>query len=248
VSTNDGPQASSLRSINWTRIEKFVGFGRRQAPIVFVGMEEGLKAPDTLDDDLAIRSTYENPIMDLKEAHRGIAGTQHYFEADRAPRQPTWRVMADLMLRRSGVENPTGPERRRYRALRLGRSDGDTLLTELLPYPHPKTRHWLYARFGKFSTRKDYERALLPARKSLLRRILGEHERELVVCYGKAHWSRYEELFDERSWTQIGPFRIGRGDGARVVLTTHFSGRGFNSDLQLAQFAAVALDKSQNRH
>ena len=94
--------------INWKRIEEFVGFGRWDSPVVFIGMEEGLKNAGALDEDLAIRSRYELPIMDLKEAHLGIAGTEKYFDPDRAPRQPTWRVMADLMLRRAGNDAPTG--------------------------------------------------------------------------------------------------------------------------------------------
>jgi len=84
--------------IDWERIEKFVGFGRADAPVIFIGMEEGLKSAEALDEDLAIRSRYEQPIMDLREAHKGIAGTENYFDPDRAPRQQTWRVMADIMF------------------------------------------------------------------------------------------------------------------------------------------------------
>ncbi|HEV2738689.1 MAG TPA: hypothetical protein VGU66_08935 [Candidatus Elarobacter sp.] len=131
----------TLPSIDWQRIENFVGFGRRDAPVVFIGMEEGLKKADELDEDLAIRSTYESPVMDLKEAHRGIAGTDRYFDPDRAPRQPTWRVMADLMLRREGNASPTGADRRRYRALHLGRYDGDRCWRSCCPIriPSPQT-------------------------------------------------------------------------------------------------------------
>ena len=207
---------SQISSIVWERIENFVGFGRRDAPVVFIGMEEGLKEAGDLLADLAIRSTYEHPVMDLKEAHRDVAGTERYFDPDSAPRQPTWRVMADLMLRREGSKSPTGDERRRYRALRLGRSGGDTLLAELLPYPHPKNSDWLYKPFGKFETRADYENSLLPERKRLLSGVLGETRREL---------------------------RLADANGARVLLTTHFADRGFNTDVQLEELARVALQR-----
>lgn len=226
--------------IDWERIERFIGFGRRDAPVVFIGMEEGLKDAGALDEDLAIRSNYESQVMDLREAHRGIAGTERYFDPDRAPRQPTWRVMADLMLRREGLTSPTGEDRRRYRALRLGRSDGDTLLAELLPYPHPKASDWLYERFGKYRTREAYIDALLPRRSRLLRDVLAEAPREVVVCYGKTHWPHYQALFDEVNWRDKGPFRIGEAGRARVILTTHFSDRGFNTEEQLAAFARIA--------
>lgn len=228
--------------IAWKRIEEFVGFGRRDAPVVFIGMEEGLKNAAALDDDLAIRSTYETPIVDLKEAHAGIAGTENYFEPDRAPRQPTWRVIADLMLRRElPGTTPSGQDRRRYRATRLGRWDGDTLLTELLPYPHPKRSDWLYARFGKYATRDDYERDMLPQRKRLLRAVIGAAERELVVCYGKGNWPQFQELFDGVTWTDAGAFRVGGVSATRIVLATHFSGYGFNTDVQVAELASIAL-------
>ena len=236
-------QVAEPSPINWARIERFIGFGRRDAPVVFIGMEEGLKDAARLDEDLMIRSSYATPVMDLKEAHRGIAGTEHYFDPDFAPRQPTWRVMADLMLRREGNLSPDGNDRRRYRALHLGRSGegGDTLLTELLPYPHPKTSDWLYARFGKFGTREAYEREMILDRIELLRGVLAESPRELVVCYGKQHWEHYQELFKETSWVDDGSFRIGLSGNTRVVLTSHFSSRAFNTDDQLARLYAVAF-------
>jgi hypothetical protein len=228
-------------AINWKRIEGFIGFGRRDAPVVFVGMEEGLKDAGALDEDLLIRSGYATPVMDLKEAHRGIAGTERYFDPDFAPRQPTWRVMADLMLRRAGNLSPNSDDRRRYRALHLGRAHGDTLLTELLPYPHPKASDWLYKRFGKFRTREDYVREMLPSRIELLRGVLAESNRQLVVCYGKAHWEHYQRLFQARTWADEGSFRVADAGITRVVLTPHFSSLAFNTDAQLAQLHAVTL-------
>jgi hypothetical protein len=230
-------------NINWKRIEEFIGFGRRDAPVVFIGMEEGLRDPDALLEDLNVRSSYRDAVMDLAEAHRGIAGTERYFEPDHAPRQPTWRVMADLMLRREGDGHPTGEQRRTYRALRLGRANGETLLTELLPYPHPKRSDWLYGRFGRYQTREAYSEALLPARVDLLRCVLDEAHRELVVCYGKDAWAEYSLLFDGVTWIDDGRFRRGMLGATRIVLTPHFSGRDFNTDEQLAALANVALDQ-----
>ena len=226
--------------IDWDRIEKFIGFGRRDAPVVFIGMEERLTSDDALDDDLAIRSRYESPVMDLREASPGSAEAERYFDPDRPPRQPTWRVMADLMLRRDGAAHPTTEERRQYRALRLGRADGDTLLAELLPYPHPKSSDWLYERFGKFHTRAEYATKMLPERIRMLREVISESRRELVVCYGKTNWSEYEALFYDLSWCDDGDFRVAQGS-MRVVLTPHASGRAFNTDAQLERLAAIAV-------
>lgn len=213
---------------------------RVEAPVVFVGME-CLKEVGGLDEDLAVRSGYENPIMGLIDAHKVIAGTENYFDPDRAPRQPTWRVTADFMLRRDGDPSATGADRRRYRATRLGRSDGKSLLTELLPYPHRKSSGWLYERFGRLQTRADYGKAVLPERKRLQRSVIATATRELVVCYGKSNWRQFQELFDGVAWEDVGPFRVGAAGATRIVLTIHFSGYGFNSDAQLEELANVAL-------
>ncbi len=232
---------SSLPFIDWERIESFVGFGQPDALVVFIGLEEGLKCEDALLEDLTVRSTYSEPVMDLMKAHEGIAGTEDYFNPERAPRQPTWRVMADLMERRGGNPAPTGQDRKRYRTLDLGRSHGETLLTELLPYPHPKTRHWLYARFGSYLTRAEYETARLPVRTRMLRNVLSEADRDLIVCYGKNGWPDFKALFDDVDWRPDGIHCVGTWRGTRVVLTNHFSRSDFNTDEQLADLARVAL-------
>jgi len=226
--------------LDWQRIESFVGFGRRDAPVVFISMEEELKRAEGLDTDLAIRSTYEAPIMDLEVAHRGIPGTEHYFEPNRAVHRPTWRVMADLMLRRKGHEDPTAAERRIYRALELGRSHGESLLAEMLPYPRPKGSDWLYGRFGRFTTREAYENTMLPKRTHLLRTVLSESSRELIVCYGRSHWTNFRDLFDV-TWTTDRKFSIAQEGETRIVLARHFSGHDFSTHAQLAELARVAL-------
>ena len=240
-----GDEAAPVPFIDWERIENFVGYGSATAPVVFIGMEEGLKDETRLLEDLLVRSRWPDRVMDLEKAHDGIAGTELYFDPARAPRQSTWRVMADLMLRWEGNRDPSRTDRKRYRALSLGRSDGKTLLAELLPYPnkrYEKGERWLYRQFGKYDNRDDYEKAMLGPRKALLRDALSWHSRDLVVCYGKHHWEHYEELFDGLRWRAVGrKFRVGEGGAGRVILTTHFSDRGLNTDQQLAEMAASAI-------
>jgi hypothetical protein len=232
---------NASRDFDWDRIETFVGFGRLDAPVVFIGIEEGLENASALPEDLRVRSTYEARVMDLKAAHREIAGTEHYFDPERAPKRPTWRVMADVMLRREGHAEPTGTDRRRYRALHLGRTHGDSLLVELLPYPHPKSHDWLYAGFGKYLTREAYEMDQIPRRITLLRDALGEHEHHLIVCYGKGRWPEFQRLFADVIFAGDELMRVGHVGRTRIVLTHHFSRETFNSGEQLAAFARVAL-------
>jgi hypothetical protein len=229
----------------WSRIERFVGYGNRNAPIVFIGMEEGLSNPRNLNDHLEARARFR-PTMDLKSAHDGISGTERFFDA-RDPRcQRTWRPMSDLMLRREGTV-PSREDRNFYQANRLGRSRGDTLLMELLPYPHVRSTHWVYR--NRYRTRDEYESNILPERLKLLRAELSSRQRDLVICYGKRKWRHFKTLMEmafrlqNDDWRprQSGSLQVATTQNTRIVLTCHFSSRHFNSDRQLNQFARVAL-------
>jgi hypothetical protein len=245
VSNVNSVQMKNKTEIDWERIENFVGFGCRDAPVIFVGIEEGLTGDGETDlcEDLKIRSSYAE-VMDIKEAHRGIAGTERFFDPHRVRSQPTWRRMCDLMLRRDGVLAPTRDERKQYQALRLGRSNGDTLLVELLPVSAQEKGDWLYEKFGRYSTRPKYEEAMLPKRKEMLRRVLGQSHRELVLCYGKEDWRHYQALFDKARWTERGRLQVATISGTRVILADHLSSKFFNSSDQMATLAKIAWELS----
>jgi hypothetical protein len=221
-------------AIDWNCIEHFVGFGNPSAIVAFVGMEEGLQRDTELDADLELRSTYE-PYMDLVAA-QGDLGVGTFFGPN-AVTQRTWRPMCHLMLRRQGVAAPTNVRRRRYQADELGRADGQSLLTELLPYPHSDARQWLYSRFGRFHCRSDYEADLITRRQELLRNALAKGNAELVVCYGKHHWRHFKGIFPTLAWSEDGPFEYGRTGNAKILLAPLFSSRAYNSGGQLQRFA-----------
>jgi hypothetical protein len=229
--------------IDWERIEQFIGYGRIDAPVVFIGMEEGLADQEALKEDLRVRSTFE-PVMDLEAAHRGIVDGQSLF-SDSPRRQPTWRVMADVMLHYEGAL-PIDPSqralaRKKYRAKRLGRSDGNSLLMELLPYPHKKASSWLYSAFGRFQSRSQYLSEVLPNRLRILETALRSANRTVILCYGRSNWEVYKLLFPEVQWSAVDRFERGRWHNATVLLTNHFATKYFNSDAQLDQLSLVAL-------
>jgi hypothetical protein len=68
--------------IDWRRIEQFIGYGQPAAPVVFVGMEEGLADESALHDDLLRRSQFD-PLVDVREAHKGIADGETLFTDNR---------------------------------------------------------------------------------------------------------------------------------------------------------------------
>lgn len=156
----------------------------------------------------------------------------------------TWRPMCHLMLARDRVKAPDRQARNAYQAMHLGRSHGQTLLAELLPYPHSHTRHWLYRR--RYPKRKAYEAALLPKRLKLLSRVLTEHSRQIIVCYGKTRWPDYKRLISQAygkvNW---GAHKSLSAEKAivgkmRILLVHHLSRGPFNSDAELAAFVRLA--------
>jgi hypothetical protein len=225
---------ASPDGVDWDRIERFIGYGRRDAPVVFLGMEEGLEPGTDLAAELRLRSRYAHDVMDFKEASEGSGASTRLFDPEQAPSRRTWRVMADVMLRREGLADPTLPDRRRYQALRLGRSDGDCLLAELLPYPHARSSDWLYPQ--RYPDRDIYEREMHGQRMELLKAVLSAAQRELIIAYGKRNWSAYAQLFPGASWSNTGHFRSAKVSGTTIILSPHFTCSRFNTDIQLRSF------------
>jgi hypothetical protein len=231
--------------IDWKRIEDFIGYGNLEAPLVFVGVEEGLAKPEALQQDLLWRSTFSH-VMDAKEAHDGLADGQILF-SNKPRRQPTWRVMADVMLRFNGEtyknKADRAKSRREYRPRALGRSIANSLLIELLPYPNKKKSAWPYG--DRFPTREEYAEALLPKRLALISDALAQYPREVIICYGQSDWLLFKRLFPPNTaWKPIkgryNNFEVATWQGAKVTLAYHFS-RYFNTDEQLDELSTVAL-------
>jgi len=233
--------AAQPSMINWPKIEQFIGYGRLDAPAVFIGMEEGLADEADLQSDLQLRSTFD-PVMDLEKAHEGIVNGASLF-SDSPRRQPTWRVMADLMLHFEGRTFSSAEERasarRTYRAKRLGRTDGGALLAELLPYPHRNIGSWLYPE--RFHDRETYVAKILPQRISLLDSVLVGSPRKAIICYGRGDWPKYKQLFAGVKWSTKDRFECASWMNAKITLTDHFVTQYFNTDNQLDELTAVAL-------
>lgn len=213
--------------ILWSRIEQFIGYGRADAPVVFLGMEEGGNN-DRLYEDLIGRSRLAQ-----------------FSEIKHQPTtQRTWRPMCDLMLRRGGIVNPTKQERLIYQQEQLGKRDGKTLVAELMPYPSRRASDWPEIYAQRFPNRKSYLEGLAPKRSKLLRDLFRAAPRELIVCYGKEHWNHYRSIFDLPAKPgSLAQVEVCEWGSTRIVFAPHFSGRAFNSETQLADFARLALSR-----
>lgn len=195
----------------------FVGYGRLDAPTWFLGMEEGRS------EDAARRLQCQlqlGQVADLRQAHLDVFQFMRFHGAQ--PKiQATWGTMCKIMLLLAGTE-PTTDLVRHYQAHRLGRLDGETLLTELLPIASPNAGMWDYASLlPSFPDRRTYERLVLPRRVELLRGLIEQHRPRLLVCYGATHWDAYRRLFPGAVWKARPPFEVKQGTPT-VILAHHF--------------------------
>ena len=188
----------------------FEGFGRFDAPVWFLGMEEAGGNPELLHR----RSTW-NSVMDLRDAHINSLGITKHHEGTVAL-QSTWRRMCALMVLAKRPElfpikkelsekkhNELKDALKRYQANSLGRTTGnaETMLCELLPMPKPAENiYGMEDVLPMWKSHEDYKQGVLPNRKKLLARRIAEHRPEVVVAYGKKFWPDYKEIFPNTSF------------------------------------------------
>src|SRR5712664_2401392 len=85
---------------------------------------------------------------------------------------------------------------RDYQRNRLGRSNGDERLMELLPLPSPSSEQWRYAarsRLPWLASRKVYSDYQSPRREQRILQEIKKYRPKLVVFYGlrlRESWSR----------------------------------------------------------
>jgi hypothetical protein len=213
-----------MKTIDWLSIERFIGYGRADAPVVFLGMEEGL-AGASLESDLLKRSSYK-PLKALEPTGTRLV--------------PTWGPMCELMLRRKGLDVST-ENKRAYQLSQLGSPNGDSLLAELLPYPKRTRLDWpeVYIQRG-FATQAEYIVTMLPNRQAYLSRFLAEHQRELIVFYGKEHTGAYRALLPGCGWQTQGVFSTSQTGFGRAVIAPHFTSVSFAKNRE--QFFDLCLN------
>lgn len=199
----------------------FIGYGTLDASIWFLGMEEAGGGEANIRTRLRFR-----PVEDNAQAHKMLGVTNLHWGKRKIQR--TWRGMCAIMLRLGGQE-PTRENIRTYQAEKLGRFDGNTLLTELMPIPKPKVSRWDYQELmPQFASREEYYQLVKPRRIAYLGALVRQHGPEVVICYGKAFWGDYQHLFEGSAFEPQGPFQTASMEDTRVILTGHFSARSMN--------------------
>ena len=195
------------------RVLRFEGYGRKTAPYWFLGMEEGGGTIEQLRE----RARLYDPAEDLYSAHKklGFDITGHV---------PTWRVMSKLIM---AMQGKPGWEKtasaRGYQANKLGRADGDTFLTELMPLPCRSIGVWPYPSI--YPTREEYNEAVRPGRIKWLRTEITAFHPCFVICYGKRNWRYYEKIFSDVEFRPklSEKIRIGEREQSTILMIPFLS-------------------------
>lgn len=178
-------------------ITGFLGYGNPMDSVWFVGVEEGLGKATSKDaiENLGESGSFER-IMDLRDAHHKRLrerGQLIDFDA-KPPYTPVWQWIAKVMCASSGNDW------REYVRCRLGRSDGETFLTESSPIPagNAADNTWMEA----FQALDDDLTEKLERRKTRLLELLDEKHPRMVICYGnREQRARELERYFGLEWT-----------------------------------------------
>jgi hypothetical protein len=200
----------------------FLGYGNLDAPIWFIGMEEGgvMDARD-LQTRIAAWSDLGKPeVVNLRDFHKRI-GVTRWFTAT-PPLQPTWRPLMRAALTAAGL-NVSDGALRTYQATTLASAAGDVALLELMPFPSRSTREWPYAALGidAFADRETYVGTLREGRLQTLQHRLRTCAPRAAVFYGNPRFWR-ERL-------TLHPFNAKlsvRRDGTLLIATMHPTAHG----------------------
>jgi len=219
----------SQRDAEIEKLLTFKGYGNPDGQFWFIGMEEQGNGSEL---ELRWRQTFE-PIEDLMRVHqRWVEDFEPSERFDPEKLIPTWATMSRIALRLTGSRDWSDVEQvRRYQSQRLGRRDGETFLSEILPLPAPSSSDWPYP--GLFPTRAAYEGSVRHPRLTMLHELFERHEPTYVFCYGKANWEHHKEIFPAARFEPVvdDEVMLARYGSGVLVLTPFFVPYRMTNDL-----------------
>jgi hypothetical protein len=210
-----------LTSEEIQKIVGFAGYGRPDAPVWFIGLEEGLGDMSSAE---AIKNLKErlrfDEVMDLRCAHhKRLWENGSPIDWDRRPpTTPVWTYMAKIMRAYHDQEDCCSnlDAAKEYVKTRLGRSNpesGETFLTELSPIPaaHGKDKQWI----DSFQRQDPELDSKLQRRRDRLKAMMKANPEALIICYGSRE-REFSQLLNVL-WDPITP-KIRKARGHRHLL------------------------------
>src|SRR5262249_52734745 len=159
------------------------GYGQPDAPIWFLGMEEGIGKHNTdaekeaaVEKNLSVRREFR-PYEDLPDAMQqlGLA----FYEMPSSPTQ-VWTWMARIAKVLDGGNATSDLQ---YIVQHLGRKGGKTFLADLLPLPAPGLDYWPTAYKSLYADRKAYWEDVWNKRQAIFRDLIQQNQSTLRYLF-----------------------------------------------------------------
>ena len=185
------------------RIKNFWGYGSLEAPVWFVGMEEGLNpTTDTEELEIRFRSADGKTTVDMRRDMASLVGHMKWFQKD-SPIQATWKYPIALYLYLKNKRVPSQEEIREHQGLLLGDTVQKKSSTiELMPLPSQKAHEstWLYKKYGVagLDSRKEYLAMYKPKRVQELRGLVKKYKPRLVIFFSVGYLPEWTEVIGEK--------------------------------------------------
>lgn len=222
----------------------FWGYGKLEAPIWFIGMEEGGEATDASLSKTLERWEAQNkrPTLDIAAEHAEI--DFKFFTGENPPLQPTWKKLIRAALSAFNEEgySPKLDEMREYQRDIMGRLSGDRTdnamcLLELLPLRSPTADKWNYdqiptaSELSYLKSRDTYVEEVMPKRILKLSDLIATHKPKAVVFYGKKYSAHYKAIVgNEAMWTESEFLKSSNGN-TYFYICEHPTARGATNEL-----------------
>jgi hypothetical protein len=185
---------SLLEAYIWTRF----GYGRYDADLWFIGIEEGGGGLTEFETGVNVWNNRGRPEIDDVRSYHEQSGMSGFF-SDPPVFQKTWDGLIRVSMSSQGL-NCSRRSVQEYQMERFAQSKGFEAALELYPLPAKSVKAWVYAEYAsqpglKFLDRKStYRRSVGDKRGESLRERLMRFNPKVVVFYGVTYRKQFEMI------------------------------------------------------
>lgn len=227
------------------RIDNFWGYGSLDAPVWFVGMEEGLNPTiDVAELGMRFRSADGKATVDMRRDMSALVSHMRWF-CPGAPIQSTWKYPIALHLFLKNGKIPDKEEIRDHQARVLSDSVlKETSTVELMPLPSQKAHEstWLYAKYGvlDLASREEYLTTFKEERVKKLKGLLARYKPKIVIFYSVSYLAEWIEIIGSRPELVTPQMYFAKNGGTSFCVIPQGHGMSYE---RLYEYANLILEK-----
>jgi hypothetical protein len=234
-----------INEMELLKLENFIGYGRKDAEIIFFGLEEAGGGIRNLKKRLEIP---DYDYLDCKRIHidHFQVSKKYLLHSDdpaiKVKFQPVWRYMSYIMLKLDNIESSEifkddGKLLRDYQNNFLGSISDHrkTLLTEIYPIPCSSLKLWGTSKESYkdiipfYQDKAEYRTKVIKKRVETFKELINspEFKAKAIICYGQSHWKEFKAFLKEFdvNFTKMNLNKrseIGQIKNTKIFLTPFF--------------------------